>query len=361
MTQSYRRRARTHTSRPVAITSDRVAKPAPSPWLSGPLFDLVVYAGSPLWGAALVLALARVVEPIRLFYAFNIAFTILHYGPTWLRVYADREERARHRVSIYVFPLAVIAFAWLTHDRPEVLAMILFLWDRWHAVMQNYGFLRVYDAKAGTSLAARARLDLALLVATALFVLSLNVGLLAPALAMLGRVGISPVTTVAVVRAIRIGAGAAAAVILVAWLREARRAPDNRRQVPRFAFLACVTAGHFVMNATTNVFLLSSQEKVYHALQYVALSWQYARRRATTTPVATTGRAFHAVFARRGWLFALAIAAWTAIAVAMVQVLGAGVAGPGLFSIALSVIAPCHYYFDSFLWRVRRPEVRANL
>ena len=303
-----------------------------------------------------MLGLGHFVEPVRLFYGFNIAFTIVHYGPTWLRVYADREERARHRVSIYVFPIAIVAFAWATYDRPEVLAFIIFIWDRWHAVMQNYGFMRLYDAKAGTATATRARRDLALLVTSALFIMSLNMGLLAPMLDALAMIGVEPVTSAGSVRALQIGLGAATAVCAIAWLRDARGGAGQR---PRWFYLACVIGGHAAMNATTNIFLLSSQEKVYHSLQYVALSWHYGTRRANA-PAA--GGAFRAVFARGRWaVYALAIAGWTVAIWWLNSKLGAHARGTGLFSLAISVIAPCHYYFDSFLWRVRRPEVRASL
>jgi hypothetical protein len=66
-------------------------------WLVSPRHDLLVYAGSALWGALAVLALGRVVEPIKLWYWLNIVLTVTHYGPTWLRAYGDREERRRHR------------------------------------------------------------------------------------------------------------------------------------------------------------------------------------------------------------------------------------------------------------------------
>jgi hypothetical protein len=342
-----------------------VASAAPSPWLSSRAFDLAVYATSPIWAAVGVLALAHVVEPLHMFYAFNIVFTIVHYGPTWLRVYCDREERARHRVSIYVFPAAVIAFAWLTYDRPEVLAFIIFIWDRWHAVMQNYGFLRLYDAKAGTSSRTRARRDLALLISSALLILSLNMGLFAPVLDALAAIGLAPVTSTTVVRGIQIGLAAATAVCAIAWLRDARRGDPAQpgRQHPRWIYLACVIGGHAMMNLTTNIFVLSSQEKVYHSLQYVALSWHYGKRRATAPATSqAAGRAFRAVFSATRWpVYAVAIAAWTAAAWLLNSRLGLHARGPGLFSLAISVMAPCHYYFDSFLWRVRRPEVRASL
>ena len=59
--------------------------PPVQPWLFSRGYDLAIYAASPLWGALLVLAIGRVVEPVRLWFILNIVLTAAHYGPTWLR------------------------------------------------------------------------------------------------------------------------------------------------------------------------------------------------------------------------------------------------------------------------------------
>ena len=334
--------------------------PPVQPWLVSRGYDLAIYAASPLWGALLVLALGRVVEPVRLWFLLNIALTAAHYGPTWLRAYADKEERARNRWSLVLFPLAVIAFAWWTRDRPEVLAFITFVWDRWHAVMQNYGFMRLYDAKAGTSAPGRGRRDFAVLWTLSLLLLALNMGLLAPLLTALASVGLTPVASATAITVLRIACALLALAAVVRWIIDARsvRGP----QIARFAFLGCLLAGHLLMNTTTNIFLLSAQEKVYHSIQYVALTWHFSRRRADKATVDVTGGVFRGVFAPSRWPLYLGLTVvWTAAVYFANEAIGGGGHGPGLFTSLIGALALCHYYFDSFLWRVRRPEVRASL
>ena len=319
---------------------------------------MAVYAASSLWAAALVLSLAHWVEPVRLFYLFNF-LTIFHYGPTWLRAYGDREQRVRERWSLYLFPPAVFAFAWLTRDRPEILAFITYFWDRWHAVMQNYGFMRVYDAKAATSTRRRARIDFGLLITASLFLMSLNMGLLAPFMSVLQSIGLSPLTSVAAVHGLQIALGVVTAIAAAIWLRGLSRV--RARQLPRVIFLGCLVAGHAVMNLTTNIFLLASHEKIYHSLQYVALTWSYGHHRAARAPVAETGPELPAIFGPRRWpVYAGLALAWTVLAV-LANRAATNYAASGLFTTLIGGFALCHYYFDSFLWRVRRPEVRANL
>lgn len=361
-TRRARRDRRRLAQLPVTVNS--AAPVVSSPWLVSPGYDIAIYAGSSLWGAALVLALGRWIEPLQLWYVFNIVFTAAHYGPTWLRAYADREVRQHHTWSLIVFPLAVIGFTFMTRDRPELLAFITFVWDRWHAVMQNYGFMRLYDAKAGIRAQPRARTDFALLMTTSFFFLSVNMGLFAPVLAALETIGLAPVTSAATIRGLQIAFGFATAIAAGAWIREAlqMQRSSSASQWPRLAFLIALIAGHGIMNVTTNIFLLSAHEKVYHSLQYVALSWYYCKRRAERAPAASTGVFFRRLFVSRRWpVYLGVVAVWTGIAYAGNGFLGGGATGPGLFTTLIGGIALCHYYFDSFLWRVRQPEVRASL
>jgi len=115
------------------------------------------------------------------------------------------------------------------------------------------------------------------------------------------------------------------------------------------------------MNTTSNVFLLSCHEKVYHCVQYYSITWHYERkRRAVTSP-----RWLDRVLASRASLpaFGALVLVWIAGAVAVSRAISTGdselyLAG---FTRAFGGLALVHYYFDSFLWKVRRVEVRANL
>jgi hypothetical protein len=262
-----------------------------------------------------------------------------------------------------VFPAAVIGFAYATRGSPEVLAFIIFIWDRWHAIMQNYGFMRLYDAKAGLRASHRARLDLALLFAGSALFLSLNMGLLAPALSALSSVGIEPITSARAIVGLQIALAILFGVVAVAWIAVGVRVPREQRgqQLPRVAFALALFGGHAIMNTTSNIFLLSAHEKIYHSLQYVVLTWHYSRRRAEVA-AAAAGPLFRTLFAPGRWPLYVAItAAWTAVVYVVNRVVGGEPGMPGGFTAVIGAVALCHYYFDSFLWRVRRPQVRESL
>ena len=341
-----------------------MARPQASSWLVSPAHDLAFYSGLCFGGALLVLVLGRFFEPSHLFVWFNLVLTVGHYAPTWMRAFLDKGELGAHRGSIVMFPVLFVAMFVATRTRPEVLAFIIYFWDRFHALMQNYGFLRLYDAKAGAK--SSGRVEQALLFSTAFLFLTFNMGLLAPFLNVLRTLSVPVPATAALVWLLRAVAGLASSVAFALYVREqVLRRRERTFSLGKQVFLIMLTAGHAVMNTTTSVFLLSAHEKLYHSVQYAVLVWHYNRRRVTKAPAAELSAPMRALFQTHNpFLYALGIGAFVvAVAAVFGQVgLVTGDSGPGLaFTTFGSGIALAHYYFDSFLWRVRRESVRVNL
>ncbi|MFT3711746.1 MAG: hypothetical protein QM817_29255 [Archangium sp.] len=334
-----------------------IEQPASRGWLISPAHDLVFYSGLTLASAVVVLALGRVVAPLTLFVWFNLVLTVGHYAPTWMRAFLDREEFKTHRTSILLFPVLFAVVALATRGRPEVLAVLIYLWDRFHAVMQNYGFTRLYDARAGAK-GSKGFTELTLLFSSALALMSFNQGLLAPFLNLLRTVSIPVPASVEFVWALRAVALTVLTVALTRYALEQRqRRKEGTFSVGKQVFLVLLTAGHLLMNVTTNVFLLSCHEKVYHSVQYVVLVWHFNRRRAQQKPGELTSP-MRALFATpKPYLYFLGIGTFIGVVAFAFQGEGEGL----LFTRLGSAVALTHYYFDSFLWRVRREQVRVNL
>lgn len=347
-----------------ARTEPRELKGQGAGWLVSPGHDLVFYSGLTLASAVAVLALGRVVEPLTLFVWFNLVLTVGHYAPTWMRAFLDRAEFKTHRTAILLFPVLFALIALATQGRPEVLALLIYLWDRFHAVMQNYGFLRLYDARAGAK-GSQGYTELTLLFSSALALMSFNQGLLSPFLNLLRTVSIPVPATSGFVWGLR---GVACAVLLAALIRYAleqrRRRAEGTFSVGKQVFLVMLTAGHLLMNVTTNVFLLSCHEKVYHSVQYVVLVWHFNRRRAEQRPGELTAPMRLVFTSPRPLLYLLGVGAFIGLVAVVFQRfdLSTGGGGEGFaFTRLGSAVALTHYYFDSFLWRVRREQVRVNL
>ena len=342
-----------------------MAAPASKPavWLISAPADLALYSGIAFLSAPLVLWLGHVVEPANLFLFLNITFTLAHYAPTWVRALGDRAQFRTNRVQILLFPVLFFVFAWATRNQPMVVAFVMYFWDRAHALLQNYGFLRMYEAKSGAPGAGRT--DFALLVSSALMLMTFNMGLLTPLLVQLHVLGLP---LVAAPMAIFVLRGVAVLTTLICASLYLRRMWKRRQQglsvsPGKQLFFVAVTAGHALMNLTTNVFLLSAHEKIYHSVQYAVLVWHYDKKRARAG-VKETSRFFTALAGKRGLLLYLGvIATWTLTVFAMKTFFDSdqNEFDPTAFRSLLGGIALTHYYFDSFLWRVRKPQVLENL
>lgn len=332
-------------------------------WLVSPAHDVVFYSGLSLTGAVVVLALGRVFEPSALFIWFNLVLTVAHYAPTFMRALLDKGELRAHRVSIFGFPVLFALVIFLTRGRPEVLAFIIYFWDRFHAVMQNYGFLRLYDAKAGAR--SEGWVELTLLFASGVLVMSFNMGLLAPMLNVLRTLAVPVPASVAFVWWLRGLAAVVSLAALAAYVRQERGfARAGHASLGKQVFLVALTLGYLVMNSTSNVYLLSAHEKLYHSVQYVVLVWHFGRRRVQRAPADELTRPLRALFATRvPALYALGVFGFVVLVAAAFRTFGLSTGDETGFAFTSvgSGIALTHYYFDSFLWRVRREQVRGNL
>ena len=334
------------------------------PWLVSAKFDLLAYSAITLYAAVAVLVLGRFVEPQAIFFWFNLVFTLAHYGPTWVRAFLDRTTFKQNRWQILLFPPAFFLFAWLTQKSPQALAFVLYFWDRAHALLQNYGFLRLYEARAGKGkFVVTPWAERALLFSGALLTMSFNLGLVTQPLGVLANLGVPLPLTGALIIALRSALAAATAVAAGVYLMQLRRGVKNGQplNLPKLAFLGAMFGGHALMNLTSNIFLLSAHEKVYHSVQYVVLTQRYNARRASTAKPGELTQTFLTL--TRVPLYLLFIAIWTGAVFYVVS--RSGVPTPSVTTAPLNAVlggvALTHYFFDSFLWRVRRPEVATNL
>lgn len=341
----------------------KAVPPQGQPWLVSARFDLFAYSAITLYSAVLVLALGRAVEPTAIFFWFNIVFTIAHYAPTWSRAFLDRAVFKQNRWQILLFPPAFFLFAWATAKSPQALAFVLYFWDRAHALLQNYGFLRLYEARANKGQpVVSPNAERALLFSGALLTMSFNYGLVTQPLGVLAGLGVPLPLSNTFSLSLRAVFGVATALSAGWYGAQLWRGAKSGKpvNVPKLVFLGSMFGGHAVMNLTSNIFLLSAHEKVYHSVQYLVLSQQYSARRATT---AKKGE-LSAWFARltKVPLFALFVICWTVGAFLIANHFGgAALVTTVPFNAVLGGVALTHYFFDSFLWRVRRPEVTANL
>jgi Flp pilus assembly protein TadD len=334
-----------------------------SPWVIGPVADGLLVIAAPLGCGALVLALSNAISS-RTVWELVMAFgSVGHHLPGFLRTYGDRALFRRYWLRFTLAPPLFFGVALLSVFRDlHGLALFSLAWSLWHGMMQHYGFLRIYDAKAGIAPKHWSRLDFALTVSWFALCItwgpsqvdSLLDGLLAstrwapPALAMRG------------VAWAAVAATAVTTALYVRWVASAKR--EGRPVSPhKLALLVTTTVlVLFARVVTTDPFLSVALFELLHDVQYLAIVWALNRRlrdegvdlgrlgRRLFGPGAVAAAAYVAVCLGYGAL-GLANNKW--FGGTLHQVLTAALVSSGLL----------HFYYDGFIWKVREHDVRRGL
>ena len=315
-------------------------------------------------------------------------------GSIWLHVAVLRDgepDRLAGRRAHVGFPLTIGALAAAAfagaldatsislRTVANVVLMSFLLWHVYHVLMQKYGILRIYSAKSGRPEKVPAWVDRLLVwcIVPALFVwvganqlpalterLSIeSPGLdrtLVPFLALLGES-----YAVLISLSFALIAGAALAFLYYEWRVHALRC------WPRLAY----AAGSLLFYSTfftLGLFGFYSSFAFAHGIEYMVFIWAFQKRRYAAEPAQTQAPGL-ARLLRHPMAFYLGSTAVLAAALFYVRY-------QPRFSEALPRLADLggespmewvrwytiyqgilHFYYDGFLWKMRRPEVRAQM
>ena len=280
-----------------------------------------------------------------------------------LRAYGDRELFRQHRWRFLLAPPLVLALSWTFFIGLKLhgLELLLLFWATWHIMMQTYGFLRIYDAKRGRTGRWAARLDF--WACTAVFasgVLFSDARLLGVVETM-QQTGL-PVFGPEVLSALRWLVGGASAAVLGTYLVVAvAGGKSGGVHYPKLLLLAgTALLFWFAGRLSVNLLIGVAMFEVFHAVQYFAIVWFTSRRRATTH-----GEHFGplgVVFRSGRWGMAVYLAAIAAFgSIAFWGRWSGWSVAPAAAMMLFSASAMLHFYYDGFIWRVRRRPTRDGL
>lgn len=343
------------------------AKGLSDPKLSiiGPRADALLIWGSPV--IALVLAwswmrIAGVMSPaggdhmIAGLVALVAILTYAHLVAVFPRAYLNREVFETHRGRLTIGPLVLISTMLISTPVFTACLVAAILWDIHHSAMQTFGLGRIYDMKAGNDGNVLRRTDMLLNGAMYIGPLAAGAALVAQfhPFQPIGEYGWQALTQVPGVVAgwahpIRIAAiTVSLAIAALASLNYARaiRSGSYRLPVHKAVLLATTGTVSLCMWLFTPPFLAYVISNIFHAMQYFAIVWLKEGRR-----IAGIGRggerdastlAFLVFFAV---CFAFGIVYWWE-------------SGP--YRLILAPFIACsllHFWFDGFVWSVRRRQV----
>ncbi|MCW5828348.1 MAG: hypothetical protein KIT79_03430 [Deltaproteobacteria bacterium] len=380
---------------------DRFVRPPPPDqssrtWHISPAIDVIAYHFS--WALLLVPLVMLAGNNQHRDYAIvfvmvlGVNFAHRHYGFPY--AYLDGDVFRLHRVKLLWFPLAAGALFLLTpwftdgsfldigktNGRLVIAGMVLFsvLWNFWHTYMQKFGIMRIYMAKDEAPPERKTPPWVDKLFLFCWFPLYFAwvgpryknlIYQNAPSM----RRAIRPVIQfLETNQALMMTPGvilAAAGVGLWFW---------HEWRAHRLRNPARMSMGLAMLLLSTSLFWINPV-KVYisfafsHAVEYMVFVWAFQRRRYHEPARPEAAPSLMARLVARPVLFYGSITfvlliipaieygwgAWFTPPVPRVTI--AGVSGSNWFLMYAVYQSMVHFYMDGFLWKIRRPEVIANL
>ena len=284
-----------------------------------------------------------------------------HHLPGMMRAYGDTELYQRFRTRFIVAPILFFGLSavCIAYDL-EGLELIAYTWGIWHAAMQTYGFLRIYDAKAAALDPTRARWDFAMCAAWFIGGAIFSPLRLHYILHLATDCG-APVPNLTALNALRAVVAVAMAVAVVGALVQAAR--DHRKgiafNVGKWALLVCSIAFWWFVNVIVRHPLLGLPLfELFHDVQYLSIVWQHMRRRLLSgAPMRTWLRK---TLGRQRFGIAVYVALVLAYGILKDPFADGGTASRlavGFF-VASQLL---HFYYDGFIWKMRDATTRSGL
>ena len=319
----------------------------------------------------------------------NLWITIPHHFSTWFRTYGIAEDWQRFKDRLVIGPIVIFAAIFVALQvAPITLLLLIMLWDSQHSIMQQHGFGRIYDFKAGSGSPRTPRFDLCLH-----WILFGNMFLNAPLfvtmwLRALYRLNLTiPVNAI---RTLQLVCWTVTAVYLVIYLVHVIRSVQRGYPLNPMKYLfiaASYFLWYFAAWHTASILVFGIAHRLMHGLQYNVMVLWYVKRKNKAQP---TRSSFWIVRQLRAgnllvfFVVGLVYAVCFQLAVqAPLDEFGFGLVhfadqyqaipehgikampnwlGYHMFAEALiSTVAVVHYYFDSFIWKVRDKRIQEGL
>lgn len=336
------------------------ATAAPSPYIISPRADLLLIVGAVILCPALLLPMAHFSSPYTVWLVVMTFGAVGHHLPSFLRTYGDRDLFRRFRGRLILAPILLFA-ATLAFSLRGLHGMLLIslCWSIWHGMMQHFGFLRIYDAKVRATDPLTARLDWWITAAWFGLCLAYSPNQGGSLLDALYNSGV-PLVPLEYISAVRNAFVGLTVVVTAVYIHHAIRGSQPRSWM-KLGLLAGTFAYVWLVRVMTHdPFLSVALFELLHDMQYLAIVWAFNRRLVEKGSKGVLPRFFYRSTAASVAGYVGACLAYGALALTVYTQVQ-----PGLFKqvleAALITSGLLHYYYDSFIWKLRQADTQRGL
>ena len=341
---------------------------APQGWIISRQWDFLFFIGTPLLSLAVLLFAANYFTSADIALFVLAFFAVGHHLPGLMRAYGERELFSRYKARFIVAPLVIASFvSWSVFNGHLGFFIFLALWDMWHFFMQHYGFMRIYEFKRRRPSQLSARLDWWLTAVWFGYVIAASPHYLINFLERCHRYGfglytwIKPEYVFSLRDAMLFLALALSVVYVGNMIVERRRGAPI--VWPKLAISATTFATvYYAYIILEDVILGYAITALAHDIQYFAIVWIY--NHGVLKRSRDLGRSFFRFLFADGRLRIVLFYLLLILAYGGIEALARATQNFLIYDIVKVLIATSafmHYYYDGFMWKVRKKEIRQNL
>lgn len=292
---------------------------------------------------------------VLLFPTLALAFTLAHVFAVFFRSHLNPGIFKQFPLRFTLVPIVALLGMHLSETVFVVAAVGIVWFDVWHSSMQTFGFGRLYDMRLGNEAALGRRLDqgMALLTYAGPLIAGVSLARHLERVSWLERIGFNQATTWQIFTLEHqsfltyglAGVGALYTLFYVFWYwrRSKRGYRVSRHKVLLYVSLTTTSLWTWGFDSFGQAFLIMES---FHAWQYFGIVWWSEEKN------------LRRVFRLDGHPFArpLTMALFLTPCLAF-GVWGAVYSVTKLSSTIVILVEGLHYWFDGFIWSVRKKQV----
>lgn len=333
-----------------------------SPWMINPGLDSLLIIATPLLILPLFMA-AKASLTTAMLTSFATMLALGHHLPGMMRAYGDRALFQRFKWRFILAPIFLVGVSvFFATKGLNTVVMLAFFWGAYHWMMQSYGFMRIYDGKAGIPHdPMTARLDKAMC-----FVWFGVAFFLAPRplyrIVMEFYKSGAPAVPGGLLLGFRFAWLALTALVTIAFfanlVKQARA--GVRPNLIKLVLMAITFLYYgYALAAVDNPLVAYALFEMFHDVQYLTIVWLFNRRRAGQEDA---GGFTKFLFRQRGLFILLYVG--LCLGYGSMDFVARGLEDPQVHRIALALIVASsmlHFYYDGFIWKLREASTASVL